>query len=204
MGDDDLADIEGDADLLLRLYKIDDTEPLDVLRLCRRMTGHAPFMTRTGPEAKLSTEPNGTRRVCVRFGTYPPRATWLACHELAELHYDRIGYRGDDVERRCDALGAALACPRRALLAATKRYQHRVHLLAKALGTTQSLALLRIGEVDRRPVLLSRTAGLIVRGASFVWPANDELDRALKGRVRGVHPLMIRDEPARAGLMAAA
>lgn len=196
LDEDALADIEGDADLLLRLARVDDDEPPDVVALARSMTGRAPYLSRRGPEAHLARIGDG-HQVCLRAGLQAGRARWLVGHELAELHYRRTGYQGEDIEARCDALGAALVAPRRAVRAAIRAHAHRVHALARALAVTQSTALLRIGEVAGRPVVLVRAAGLVARGDAFPWPPSPM--RAPPGS----HPLRITDEPARWGLMAA-
>lgn len=55
LDEDAIADVEGDASLLLRLAKVSDDEPPNVVALCRALTGHAPFLTRTGPEVADSS-----------------------------------------------------------------------------------------------------------------------------------------------------
>lgn len=192
LDEDAIADLAGDAELLLKLARLDDDEPPDIIALCRHMTGRGPWLSRLGPEAQLSRLGDG-HQVCVRAGLLPGRARWLVGHELAELHFERIGYRGTDIEARADALGAALVAPPRAVRRAIKRHAHSVHRLALALNVTQSLALLRIGEVVRRPVMLLRKPP-VVRGALFAWSES--------GRSDGAHPIRITDEP-RWGLMAA-
>lgn len=191
-----IADVAGDADLLLRLAKCPDDEKVDVIKLCRSMTRFAPWMSRLGPEAHRSLE-NKKPRVILRAGLPPARARFLVCHELAEIHYyDHLKYVGEDIEARCDALGAALVAPRRLARAAIREHGHRVHRLAHSLGVPQALALLRVGELDRRPVLLLRPQGNIARGALFEWPQERVRDRS-------VHPIKLSDED-RWGLMAAA
>jgi len=186
---DALADVEGDASLLLRIAQVDDDEPVDVVALCRALTGHAPWLSRLGPQAQLARVGDGYR-VCVRRGLLPERARWLVGHELAEWHYLRTGYRGEDIEARCDALGAALVAPRRAFLSAVRERGHRVYALADDFGVTHALALLRIGEVTLRPVALPRRLGLVVRGEPYAWDESPS------------HPVRLRDE-GRWGRMAA-
>lgn len=198
LDEDALADIEGDADLLLRLARLDDEAPGDVVALCRHMTGHAPFLTRLGLEAQLARVGDG-HRVCVRAGLPPDRARWLVGHELAELHYERTGYRGDDVEARADALGAALVVPRRAMRAAIRCHAHRVSVLSRALVAEPAAVLLRIGEVTGRSVALVRAPGVVVaRGEAFPWPS---LRTVLQERPADVHPVRVGE---RWGMMRAA
>jgi hypothetical protein len=142
------------------------------------------MLARTGPEACL-IRVYEQWRVVVRRSVPAPRARWLVCHELAEHHYLRLGYRGADVEARCDALGAALVLPRRLAQLAIREHAHRVSALARSLGVTQALALLRVGEVTRRPVLLERRPGVrLARGAPVEW----SIDK------RVAHPVKLSDE----------
>jgi hypothetical protein len=181
---EDLADVEGDAALLLREARIEDDEPVPVAKLCRSLIGEGPMLTRSGPEA-CCIRVRERWRVCVRSFVAPARARWLVCHELAEYHYARTGYRGADVEARCDALGAALVVPRRLMLSAMGVHSHRVHSLARSLGVTQALALLRVGEVSGRPVMLERRPGVrLSRGEEFIWAESHPC----------AHPVKLPDE----------
>lgn len=184
---DDLAELEGWADSLrARAHHHDDVPR--VAALCQALTGHPPRWTRLGTEAALVRS-----TVFLRRGTPAARARWLVCHELAELAHLESGYSGSDIEARCDALGAMLVVPRSAFRHAVRSTGHRVHELARIFRTTQSLALLRVGEVTGRPVALVRPHGTIARGEPWVWPSS--LDRSI------AHPLRITDEPNRVGMM---
>ena len=135
-------------------------------------------------------------RVVIRRSVPAARKAWLVGHECAELHLRACGYEGEDIEDRADALGAALVLPRSVLRTLTRDHGHRVHTIARLVKLTQSLVLLRIGEVERRPVALLRRDIVTVRGEPFAWP------RKLSVAVAGTHPLRITDEPSRFGLMA--
>lgn len=180
IGPDELADIEGDAAAIYDLADEDTADPPAIGTLIRKLLGAPPKTASMRPESWLSMV-NGEPRIFVRRGVAPARARWLAGHELAEWWYSRTGYQGADIEARCDTLGAALVAPRRAFIASVRDLGQRVHALADAFVTTQSLALLRIGEVTGRPVLLIRPTP-IVRGDAFVWP---------KGRSPLVHPVRV-------------
>lgn len=199
---DVMADIEGDAEHLLRRAGVADDAPPNVTALCRAIVGVAPEFAPLRGEAEMAVV-LGRPRIFVRKGTSPTRARWLACHELAEWWYASIGYVGADVEARCNALGAALVAPRRAVRSALAAVGRSPRALAKALGTTQSLAFLRTHEITREPGALVRDKGVIVRGAEFVWPALD-LERARRLRHAAVRKAKITDEPARVGLVASA
>lgn len=184
------------------MYAVAGADPADppaIGALCKMLTGHAPEFVRMREPAYLPVV-NGERRVYVRVGTDPARARWLVGHELAEWWYLRTAYRGEDVELRCDALGAALVAPRPAFLLALRARGHRVHELAKDFKTTQALALLRIGETTGRPVALVRPTP-ILRGEGFAWPTGPGLARAVRQPPPSVHPIRV---DGRFGLMARA
>lgn len=144
-----------------------------------RLLGAPPRLVPLMPEAALACV-LGEPRIFVRRGTAPTRARWLAGHELAEWWYQRVGYRGDDLEERCDALGAALVAPRPTVLAARRKLGDEPIAIATELRTTQSLALLRLGECVRVPVFLKRQHHTIARGAAYVLPRHPEAHPGLR------------------------
>lgn len=97
---------------------------------------------------------------------------WVIGHEIAHWYHRTHNLRPEREESRCDTIGACLVAPRPAFAEAAQIIGHRVHELADAFRTTQSLALLRIGEVTGRPVLLFRPMMNIVRGDMFEWGAD--------------------------------
>jgi hypothetical protein len=196
LDDDTLADLEGDASLLRRCAGLDDDALPSPVALVRQATGHPPLLSRALRQEACFARVGDAWRVVVSARALPARRGWLACHEVAEQHLRAQGYQGADIEERADALGAALVLPRLVLRAACRRHGHRVHVLARELRTTQSLVLLRLGEVERRPVALVRRGVVTVRGEPFAWP------RRVGAEVPGTHPLRITDEPARVGVMA--
>jgi hypothetical protein len=198
LDEDTIADLDGDARLLRRTSGLDDAAVPSPIALALALTGHPPLLcTALRQEACLARIGNSWR-VVVRRSVPAARKTWLVGHECAELHLKACGYAGEDIEARADALGAALVLPRATLCALTRAHGHRVHTIAKLTRLTQSLVLLRIGEVERRPVALMRRGIATVRGEPFGWP------RKLSMAVAGTHPLRITDEPSRFGLMATA
>lgn len=190
-----LAEIEGDAAMLLARARVEDDDEINVGLLCRRITGFAPWLSRSVSRVAWW---EGHHHVVINRLLPVPRARWVICHEIAEWHYLQTGYRAPDIEKRCDALGAALVLPRRLLRRATRTLGHRVHTLSKELDLTQALVMLRLGEVENRPVLFERKPGLLVsRGAPFEWPKNpNQLPRSV------AHPIRLPDEQ-RWGWMAA-
>jgi len=193
------AEVEGDADLIYRLAHGDPDDVLSPRVLCEQLLDTRPRYAPIGQEATVARVGNEWR-VYVQRGVSPARARWLVGHELAEWWYQQRGYRGEDLEQRCDALGAALVLPRRVLQAARRQHGDDVHAIAKTLRVTQSLALLRVGEVTGTPSAVVRKAGAIVRGEAYVWP----VPLVLTGPDEhpGIKKVEIDDEPKRKGLVA--
>lgn len=187
-----LADIEGDACALRRHAGMDDGERPRIVDLCVAIQGHPPLITMQHERARLRRV-DGIMRVALRRGLPPPIARYLVGHELGHVHHDRIGYEGEDIEERCDAFAAALIAPWEFARAVIRARGHSVRQLADALRVPQALALLRLGEVTGRPVLLIRTPP-IARGAPYVWPRPGEAPREVS------HPVRLADE-GRWGLM---
>lgn len=201
MGPDELAAIEGDVDLVRRLSMVDDTGPIDVLALCKGMKVPPPRIAPMRQES-CAARVKSQWRVYLRPGLLPARARWLACHELGEIYYQRLGHSQEDIEARCDLFGAALLAPWRAVRALL-REGATTNRLAKALGITESTALLRVGEVSGRPVALVRSPASIVRGDAFEWPAESNMLRTALAPPPELQAVRVADEPARFGLMAA-
>lgn len=193
---DTLADVEGDAGAI---WSLAGAEPgdLSLASLSLTLLGTRPRLLPLRAPAALVVIA-GHQQVVVRRGTPAARARWLVGHELAHWYYQRLGYTGCDLEARCDAVGAALVAPRMCVLAARRAVGDRPRELAAKLRTTQSLALLRVGEVTGEPVAVVRPAGALVRGDDWGWP---ELSyaRAKRSRWPGVRKVRL-DELPRVGL----
>lgn len=202
MTSDDLEDLEGTAASQLAAADLDD-EPTRVVDLCLAMTDRPPARSRDLPcEARLESQ-GDEHQVVLRADVPTLRARWLVCHELAELVHLRAGYVGADIEERCNTLGAMLVAPARPFRRAMREHGHRVSMLASIFAIPQSLALLRVGEVSGRPVMLLRRGCSIARGGPFAWPASGELRDALSQGRDAVHPVRLGDVTGpRWGLMA--
>lgn len=190
-----MADVEGDADLAIEEAGLGDAP--SVFALYRALTGLDARFRQQPKEGELEGE-----QAFLKEGLSPARARFVLTHETAHVLYKRRGFWPENLEEWCDALAAALACRRRAYRSVIARIGHRVHELAHRFGVTQSVALLRIGETEGRPVMLLRHNDPIVRGAPFVWPSISAMVR-MATDVRGVvHPIRISDEPDRVGFLA--
>lgn len=191
---DAVGDVEGDVEAFRN--ELDADERATMVDLCVAATGEEPQLVDHGPEGRYV---EGVVRL--RRGLSDARARHRIGHELGHLFYERVEYAGADLEERCDLFGAALCMPRRAARAALRSVGHRVHGLAAHFGVTQSVSLLRIGEVTGRPVCLLCFRGPIARGADFAWPSASALVAGLRQGRADVHPVRISDEPNRLGLM---
>lgn len=179
MGPEDLADLEGEAAALLSAAGEQDERVPRLLAVAHTLGVEVVRAPGLATEGRLEVV-DGRWRALVRRGLPPARARWVVGHELAEAVHLRAGYVGADIEARCDAMGAMLVAPRAAFRREVRDIgRHAVHELARRFRTTQSVALLRIGEVTGRPVMLQRWPEPIVRGAAFGWPSAQRPQLAL-------------------------
>lgn len=196
-------EIEGEALSIYKLAKQDPDRPVSPSRLVRKLleTSVQRLALVGDRESDLACVA-GQHVIGVSRRASPARARWLVCHELAHWWFDRLGYRGEDLEARCDALGAALIAPRPAWRTARRLVGDDVKRLAEMLATTQSLVLLRCGECDGTPAALVGQRRVIVRGIDFAWPDEDVIRRVARSGYPGVRKVRISDEYKRTGLMA--
>lgn len=198
---DVVTDLEVEALLMYQEAGLDPERPATPAQLCEALYGTAPEVRRRLPRQSLMGLVRGEVRIFIDESVAPQRARWLAFHEISHARFGAYSCSAADssIERRCDLLGACLAAPRPAFEKMMKECGHGVYDLAHAFGTTQALAMLRLGEVTGRPVRLDGPIER-VRGEPFAWP--EDLAAAFKGRLRKVaHPIRLADE-GRWGLMA--
>ena len=91
-----------------------------------------------------------------------------------------------------------MIAPRRRFLGVRGRVGEAPSRLARALETTESLAVLRLGEVTGEPIALVTPARVRLRGTAYSWPSEPEL-RALASapRVAGIRKVRLTDDPRR-------
>ena len=167
LGADAIFEVLGDAEFLLTTYGFDLEHPPSAVQLAIKMTGSAPERAHMRV-FEAYTLPLPSRRIFISHVVDDVRERFLTFHELAELHYQRLGYRGDDLEARCNAMASAMCAPRPAMKRALRKYGHSVYDLALAMKTPQAATVLRIAEVTGRPCALERSTGIIVRGMPSV------------------------------------
>lgn len=170
-----------------------------VRQLLARHLGTAPRVADMASDGAL-VRLRGQWVVAIRRGMSPERARFVGAHELGHWYWERrCGYRGPDIEARCDALAAVLVAPPHAVRVAVRDHGACIVRVAAALRTTQSLALLRIGEVLGEPVaLLRKRRSTIIRGTVVPWPVPLSWQPAKRSREL-VH-VHITDEPWRFGV----
>lgn len=152
------ATFEGDAAHLIAAAKLDPDGTVNVRRLVAHHLGTPPRLVRMRGEAELVLV-EGRPLIYVRSGTTPSRARWLACHELA--HWWLVKTRQEDAwqaELQANVLGAMLVAPGRAITRAVRLVGRDPIRIATILETTQSLALLRLGDTGHAPAALVELA----------------------------------------------
>lgn len=197
--EDELQDIEGDVGALLRFAGVDDDVPPPLDHVCAVLTGSGPRLAAMRAEGRARRRER-VWRVELRMDVLgTPRGRQVLGHELGHVYAAKM-LRREVTEEWCDAFGAMLSAPRRAVRGAIAEVGHRVGDLAELLEVERAAALLRIGEVSGRPVALIRRPGLVVpRGEPFPWPPS--IEEALAARAVGLHPVRVG---ARWGMMSAA
>jgi Zn-dependent peptidase ImmA (M78 family) len=196
------AAFEGDASHLLQAAGIDPDGLVNVRKLVVYHLHSPPKLAHIRREAELAWV-NGEPRIFVRAGTPPARARWLACHELAHWWLGKTRQEEAPIaEEQADALGAVIIAPGRAVSRLVRAVGHDPIQIASALETTQSLALLRLGETGHVPAALVEQRRQLLRGEAFRWPDERTLLRALRQEIDGLRRIKITDEPRRIGLVA--
>ncbi|MFA4900946.1 MAG: ImmA/IrrE family metallo-endopeptidase [Brevundimonas sp.] len=194
------VEIDRLSDDIYRSAHLDPSEPAPPNALCRHLFGRVPEFARINCDASVALV-RGQWRLFVRRGLPVSRLRFAVLHEVAHIIYWGCGMVHDDLEARCNRLGAALAVPRLAFLRAAHR-SHDVAHLAEAFGATQSLVLLRWGECEGKPIALIEPSAVHTRGRKYPWPDEHGL-RLLAHDCRWpgarVH---LTDAPMRIGLLA--
>lgn len=144
-------------------------------------------------------------QIWVRRGLGPQAASYLVAHELAERHMVRTGMElsGDDRDAFADAVAARLVAPRRIVRQVLRACGDDHVLVARELRTSQTIALVRLAEETRRPLVAVLPGRLIVRGSDFAWGDPHSVHRLERGPLpEGVERRHITDARRRWGLLA--
>jgi hypothetical protein len=169
------------------------------------MGKHAILLCHKLPE-KAVYRPD-TDRIWLRRELSRNAVEYLVGHELGERHAVQSGLVVTDEEREtfCDAVAARLLAPRRLVRDAVRAFGDDHVAVAKALRTTQTIALVRMAEEAHRPLVAVLPKRIIVRGdVDFAWPDEETLRGLEDGPVpEGVERREITDARRRFGLLAA-
>lgn len=179
----------------------DPAEPVDPFTLTRKFLGpgtiiRAPGMV-SGPAATFVID--GKRKIAIKRGVPIDQAAFFCAHELGHIVYDEMGYRGEDIEDQCDLFAGALLAPRPAMIRLYRAFGFDVEAIADEVGSTQTWAALRIGEVFHVPLVVVAPR-IRARGPeSWVWPDAGTLRRwAQRLPVgMGLAKTRLKDDPRR-------
>jgi hypothetical protein len=195
-------DIEADTTGLFRLGQIEP--PASVAAISEACLGTRPRRVAGAGRARLVREGLAWQvEVSAALCEHTPAlARWCVAHELAHWFYLIERYDEQDLEQRCDALGASLVAPRALVLASVQELGPDPIRIAHALGTTQCVALLRLAElgvIDGAAVLGQRR--IVARGRLIQWPDTDTFRRAVHDGDAGVRVIEITDAMGKKGVI---
>lgn len=197
----DLADIEGDARDLLGMAGLDPDDVHTPREIAIGLTKQPPIIIPlVGLEGRVSDAGKGPV-VLVSAKLAPERLRWRIGHELGHIYYRRIGHEEGDLEGRCDLIGAILVAPRQLVREARRLHGDRPKAIARELGVTQSVALLRLGEIGAVDGAALATRRRVVARGDIVWPDGEQLRRVLRTGVPGGRIVRITDEVGRTGVL---
>lgn len=194
------AEVEALAIEFYRRLALDPAQPADTFRLARKLLGPKAIERGTslvGIPARTFVL-RGERRIAVNRRISFAYQQHAVGHELGHIVLDEAGYRDDDVESACDLFGACLMAPRPAVAAMMRALGRDHEAIADEIGSTQTLAALRIAETLGIPRAVVTPQRVYARGPDeFVWGSEAEL-RALARRSRpGIARAKLTDDPRR-------
>lgn len=199
MGNGEQLELEGIATAAYREAGIDPEKP-SVVRLAKTLLGEGAIERGPrpigGPAALIRV--GASWRIVVARSLPRAYALFAVAHELGHYLLRREGFRGDDEERAADYVGGALLAPRDAFLAARRAYGPDLGELARAFGTTETGAALRLGEVTGQPLAVIAPKIVRVRGPlDWVWPDEATLRRWARRPIPGLRKVRLADDPRR-------
>lgn len=202
-----MTDPEAEALALYARLNLDPHEPPGVGRVAVALLGarcieRVDARVLRGADAETCMV-HGTWRIFVRRGLATDRLAHVVGHELGHIVLGATGETGDELERLCDAIGAAIVAPRPAFRAAIRDEDGDVHRLAERYRITPSCSTMRIGECTGEPVALV-TPGLVrVRGPEeFVWGDEGTLRRLARTGAPGLRRVQLVEGRGRTALFA--
>lgn len=190
------GEIERLAVDVLRACGLPDDEPPDVRDLARGLLGTtiAAVPKHALPSDGALVRIGSAWQVFLRIGIAPLHARFIAAHEVAHHVLAGSDARGERLERLCDALAAAMLCPRPWVERAPGAAALDIASLADDAVVSDTCAALRIGEV--RPVSVAVVGPGVVRArgpAREGWHDPRELRTLAKRGGPGVRRVSLRE-----------
>lgn len=196
-------DVEAEALEILRSNQVDPDRPpwMKLLACCvLRRAANVREVPGLKPKARWCEDQDVIE---IRPGQSPRSQAYFIGHELGERHLALRGYSEEDREEVATSLGVALLLPRPALRRVVREHGRNLIILSRELDISQSIVLLRIGEVFGVALALVTPRRIRVRGEEgTIWPSEQEIRRYASGRAAGPFDReVITDAPNRVGLM---
>ena len=198
----DLASLEGLAVAFYTRHGLDPSQPVQTAKLARLELGDGAVVrgvTLAGAHATTFFH-EGRRCIAVRRNLTDEYARFYIGHELGHLICEREGYRENDLEKVCDALGAMLMAPMPAVRAMVRIFGTTdFEEVADEVGSTETWAALRIAEALGIPRAILTPQRVYTRGPDeFVWGPEDSLRRLARGKIGpGITCIRLHDDPRR-------
>jgi len=181
----DWGDLEQIAIAFYERHKLDAATPVSTAKLATLELGEDAIVRAelvAGPAARFVL--GGRERIGIKRGLPKPYALFFVGHELAHVVLERERFdAGEHLEAACDYLAAALIAPAPSVRALYRTFGYDLEAIAKKTRSTQTGAILRIGEVEHVPLAAISPRLVRVRG-ELVWP--DE--RTIRAWARGERP----------------
>ena len=194
------ADLEGCVESLYRLAECEEDEVLTPSSLAEQLFGarcvqRVPRMIEAGALARA-----GDRRfIGVRASLRGPAAEHVIGHELGHYALNLERYTGDDTERCCDYIGAAIMTRRRPFARSAAGRERDFAALASDWETTETMVALRVGEVMGLPVAVVTPQQVRARGGE--WPDERRLRELARTGGPGLARVRLTDDRRRVALI---
>jgi hypothetical protein len=200
-----MIDPEGEARCILRRAGFDLGDapgawPIATKLLGPRAIEKVPARALHGAHGELCRV-RDSYRIFISVHLSASRSAFAVAHELAHWHLGILDH-DPEVEEACNAIAAAVLCPRTAFANAVARHGEAWGELANDFGVDASCAALRYGEITRRTLVLLTPERVRVRGEQDA--ALDGLDGPAlrKARPRGFRRERLPDDRTREVLIA--
>lgn len=180
-------DAEFEARQILRLGGYGESDIANPVALAETLLGDGsvgtvPARVLRGARARLVTV-YGQRRIFVSRSLSRRETAFAILHEIGHWRLDQIQYAGINAEAICDAIAACLIAPREPFLEAVEEYGPlEIRKLAEDFAASETLAVLRVGEVTQIGVAVFDDERTHIRGKFRLAPGLAKINLADKPR----------------------